>query len=128
MSLPYIQQNPETSPVDFDGFLAEMQEAGVEKEFVGALMDTYRNETRRRIVALNDAVAAREPSRIADSAYTMLSAAVTIRAVTFAELLRQMERAGTRGDIRCAVALIKRVRRECDALLTFLGGAIESGK
>ena len=54
------------------------------------------------------------------AAHAYKSAAATIRAKNLAELLNQIERAGSSGDVRQARELIDQVRSESDSVLEFL--------
>jgi two-component system sensor histidine kinase/response regulator len=109
----------ETTPVNLAEFQRVMREAGIE-ETADRILDVFAEDAPGRMSDLQQAVAQERPEEIRMAAHAYKSAAATIRAKNLAELLNQIERAGSSGDVRQARELIDQVRSESDSVLAFL--------
>ncbi len=117
---------PRKAAVDLEGFRAALEEAGV-REMLPEMLRTFLQDASGRLAALEEAIAAADPSAVQQAAHAFKSAAGTIQAHRLAELLRQAEAHGRAGQADRAASLLGDIQREtaavCDTLREALGGA-----
>ncbi len=108
-----------TDPVNLTEFRRVLREAGIE-ETAERILGVFAEDAPMRMADLEDAVAKGQSDDIRMAAHAYKSAAATIRAENLAELLNQIERAGSAGDVHHAAELIGQVRSESDSVLAYL--------
>ncbi len=109
----------EGPPVDVAAFRVELRDAGVEAMVV-PLLDTFLGDAAGRLEALELALKAGEADSIMRAAHAYKSAAGTIHAASLADALREIEVAGSSGDLAEAGRILPRVRREHAAIIAYL--------
>jgi CheY-like chemotaxis protein/HPt (histidine-containing phosphotransfer) domain-containing protein len=110
---------PVTDPVNLAEFRRVLREAGIE-ETVDRILGVFAEDAPVRMAVLEGAVAGGQGGEIRMAAHAYKSAAATIRAENLAELLSQIEHAGSAGDVHHAAELIGQVRNESDSVLSYL--------
>jgi HPt (histidine-containing phosphotransfer) domain-containing protein len=114
-----------TPAIDIIKFRSDLREADIE-DVAESLLGTFLVDSRVRMGALEEAVAAQHPKAIESAAHAFKSGAGTIRANTLAQLLRDVEDAARRGRRELTVNMLEQVRIEYTAvrrqLATLLNG------
>ena len=110
-------------PVDLEAFRATMREAGVE-EIVDSTVALYVEQAERIFAALSAAVVAGDTEAVRANAHSLKSASGNVWAVRLAELLNELERAATAGDLTAAVEVYETVKPEYESVVEYLS---ESG-
>jgi PAS domain S-box-containing protein len=121
-STPGVVDTPNLA-VDLAGFRDSMREAGVE-DAVDEMLRVFLTDATPRMLAIDEAVASGTPDAVGKAAHAYKSAAGTLRALRLAELLREMELAGGRGDVKRIGELLSPLREEHKRVASFVERAL----
>jgi HPt (histidine-containing phosphotransfer) domain-containing protein len=106
-------------PIDISHFRREMAEAELE-DIVDELVEAFLEDAPGRMVAIETAVGSARTDDIRFAAHAYKSGAASMYAKRLADLLCQLESAGSEGDSGRAAELLPVVRAEHDATLALL--------
>jgi CheY-like chemotaxis protein len=113
-------------PVHLEAFRAVMREAGIE-EVVEPSISAFLDDAPSRMEELASALDAADPQRVAAVAHALKSGCRNLRADDLADLLEELERAGTGADMEAAGRLAETVRSEYHRVEAFLLRALDEG-
>lgn len=77
--------------------LAELEELGGDRAFVGEVVGAFLNDGEVRLAAFEAAVAANDAARWGREAHTLKSSALSVGATAFGEMCRRLEAVGREG-------------------------------
>ena len=118
-AVPTSTEPEAQSPVDLVSFRQAMAEAGVE-DAVDAMLEVFLRDAPGRLTDLEGAVQRGSAAEAAAAAHAFKSASSTIAARALADLLSQAELAGRAGDVGRLGGLVSPIRREYDAVSSYL--------
>ena len=101
-----------------------MERVDEDGELLGQLVQLLRRSLPEHLTELDQALATRDGARLGGVAHSLKGALLNLAAAPAAELARQLEEVGRRGDFDAAAATLVRFRNELGRLERALMGEV----
>jgi HPt (histidine-containing phosphotransfer) domain-containing protein len=109
--------------IDWSVFNSLLESVGADEVFLAELIDTYFQDAPAQLTAMQQALIAGNPEDFRRAAHSLKSNSASFGAMEFAQMCKQLEDLGRRGDLQNAAGALAQVIAEYEKVRDALQSA-----